>query len=188
MMKKNLSLIAAFLLAWSAAPALGADAHTHGVASLNMAVEGDTLEIGFETPLINLISFEHAPRNDKERQEARKMAEILRNPGALFLFPKEAQCSLKSARLESEAIADELGHDDHDAKTEEAKHDHDEGEEHGDLDAEFVFTCRNPALLNRIEVALFKAFPSLKSIEAQLVTPRGQKAAKLTPRANRIQW
>jgi hypothetical protein len=173
-MKKIFFLLAFFL---AGAPAFGHKAHTHGVAKLNLAVEGDTVEIGFETPLINLISFERAPKNDKEREEARKMESILKNPHTLFLFPEDAQCSLKTSRLESVAIAHEPDNEKHSHET-----------EHADLDAEFVFTCQNPLALNRIEVRLFQAFPAMKRIEATLITPRGQKAMRLTPRANRLQW
>ena len=179
------ALAAALFLAFT--PAFGLDAHEHGAAKLNLAIEGNTVEIGFETPLINLISFERAPKNEQEREEVRKMADLLRHPQTLFLFPKGADCRLKTLNLESEVLADELlGVSDPAEKHGEDADDH--KTEHADLDAEFIFTCQNPAALNQIEVGLFKAFPALKRIEAQLVTPRGQKAAKLTPRANRLIW
>jgi len=182
-MLKTLALAFVFLLA--AVPAFGYEAHEHGAAELEIAIEGNTVEIELETPLINLISFERAPQNDKEREDVRAMASILRNPQTLFIFPKAAECSLEKTSLESDVLADELGHSsDHDAD----KHDADEHSGHADLDAEYVFTCRNPAALNAIEVQLFKAFPAMQRIEAKLVTPRGQKAAKLTPRANRLTW
>jgi uncharacterized protein YfcZ (UPF0381/DUF406 family) len=181
-MKKTPTLFfLALCLAVVGAPAFGHKAHTHGVARLNLAIDGDSVEIGFATPLINLISFERAPKNDKEREEARRTAALLQDADNLFVFPSDAECSLKNLRLESEAIASELnpahGKDAHETKS-----------DHNDLDAEFVFICQNPAALNQIEVRLFQAFPKMKRIEAELVTPRGQKAIKLAPKANRISW
>ena len=48
--------------------------------------------------------------------------------------------------------------------------------------------CRHPEKLNSVTVNLFKVFPGLRQMEVQMVTPKGQKAAKLTPESNVIQW
>ena len=59
-------------------------AHVHGVASLEVAIDGGTLTLQFETPLANLLGFEHAPRNEKQKQAVRAMADRLREAGAVF--------------------------------------------------------------------------------------------------------
>ncbi|MCL2076096.1 MAG: DUF2796 domain-containing protein [Betaproteobacteria bacterium] len=184
-MKKLFLALAFFLIA---APVIAHKAHTHGAARLNLSVEGDTVEIGFETPLANLISFERAPGNDKESEEARNMAAVLRNPATIFIFPRNAQCSLKTMLLKADVLARELDSTPYEHEHGHEQENHDNADGHADLDAEFVFTCQNPAALNQVEVRLFQAFSALKRIDANLVTPRGQKAMRLTPRSNRLQW
>ncbi|MCL2020864.1 MAG: DUF2796 domain-containing protein [Betaproteobacteria bacterium] len=186
MKKLSSCLILALFLA--GASAFGHDAHTHGIARLNLVIEGINVEIGFETPLINLIAFERAPKNDKERQEVRNMATALRNAHTLFIFPPDAKCGQTSVLLKADVIAEELAYTANEHERGQENHAHAAGDGHADLDAEFVFTCQNPAALKQVEVRIFQAFPALKRIEAELVTPRGQKAIKLTSRANRLQW
>src|SRR3954469_21515167 len=45
-------------------------AHEHGVARLDVAVEGTKIMVMLDTPLDNLVGFEHEPRNDAEHQKA----------------------------------------------------------------------------------------------------------------------
>ena len=181
MKKISAALFLALSLAAASAPTFAHKAHAHGAAKLNVVIDGDDVTIALETPLINLISFERAPRNDKEREEAKSMAAVLQNAEALFLFPQDAQCRLKSVQLEASAIAAELG-------AAAAKKPRAAKDDHNDLDAEFSFTCQNSAALNQIEVRLFQPFPQMKRLDASLVTPKRQKATRLAPRNNRLSW
>jgi hypothetical protein len=171
------------LCVWAFTPADGRahepGAHVHGAAAMNLALYGQNVDIELETPLDNVLSFEHTPKSDSEKQEAQKMAATLRRAEALFLFPAAAACELKEVSLESEAISAELlsGKSGGAGAAEEF-------EGHADLDADFSFVCRNPQAITRIEVALFKYFPRLNEIEVQLVTPAGQKSAELTGQNN----
>src|SRR5690606_20886978 len=55
-----------------AVPALAQHAaHEHGVADLRVAAEGNTVVIEFDSPLDNLVGFEHAPRDDAQRMALR---------------------------------------------------------------------------------------------------------------------
>ncbi|MEO6563194.1 MAG: DUF2796 domain-containing protein, partial [Nitrosospira sp.] len=49
-------------------------AHVHGAGSLEIAIDGAAVQINLYSPLDNLLGFEHAPENEKERQTARTMA------------------------------------------------------------------------------------------------------------------
>jgi hypothetical protein len=152
-------------------------AHVHGAAEMTLAIEEQLVEIGLETPLDNVLSFEHSPQSESEKQEVKNMAAALRKAELLFVFPVEARCEVKEVELSSEAISAELlsGKDGGAGA---------ESEGHADLDAEFSFLCRNPEAIKRIEVNLFKYFPKLQEVEVQMVTPAGQKAAELNPEDN----
>ena len=41
--------------------------HEHGVASLNVALDGQTLEIQLQSPAMNLVGFEHEAKSDADK-------------------------------------------------------------------------------------------------------------------------
>ena len=207
-----LLFFAGFLAAGSAALAEHA-AHEHGAAHLRISVEkipnqgqapsadpaasvpaGEVeVEIALETPLANVLSFEHAPTTTAQRDEVRAMAALLHKADALFLFPEAARCRNTKISLESEAIDETLLLPPETAKpmppvAGAKKSDAGKEAEHADLDAEFTFRCAHPAALSGLDVRLFAKFPNFREIEAELVTEKGQKAAELTPASSRLAW
>ena len=62
-------------------------AHEHGVATLDVAVDGRTLTLQFESPLDNVVGFEHAPRTDKQRAALKNMEEKLQATSASPSMP-----------------------------------------------------------------------------------------------------
>lgn len=148
-------------------------AHVHGIAKLQVAVDGDILTLGLESPLDNLLGFERMPRSEKQKAAVRDMAERLNKPGALFLPTPAAKCAAVSVKLVSPVL-------------EPAKKGNDDG--HADLDAEFVFKCAQPNALRGVAVKFFDGFRHLRQIDVQVVGPRGQAAAKLTAAQPQISW
>jgi len=95
------------------------------------------------------------------------------NHAALWRFSVRAQCVAEAPVLV------EGGAHDHD-------HDHDHDHAHSDWSVRYRFRCAVPAALTRIETQAFAAFPSLQTIEVQLVDARGARAFALTPAGTRI--
>ncbi len=172
------------------------EAHVHGIAHMNLLVEKQAVEIELVSPLANVLSFEHEPETDGQKQEVRDMAAIMRNADKLFILPADAQCEVKEVSMSSEVISPELLSAEVEKERQSSHkhngHSHDGGheEEHGhsDLDVDIAFICRNPEKLDSINVGMFKAFPNLHEIEVQMVTPKGQSAAELTPDSAVIRW
>jgi hypothetical protein len=188
-MKKMLVAAVVVSVLGLAASAFAHEAHVHGLARMNLLVEGQKVEIELATPLANLVSFEHEPETDAQRKEVRDMAAVMRKADALFVLPAEARCRLQEVSLESDAVSREL------LSREGADHGrghnagHSSGEHgHGGLTAEISFMCSNPEKLNSISVGMFGAFPGTQKIEVQVVTPKGQSAAVLTPGSAIIRW
>lgn len=174
MLKSRLYLLMTLSLA--ALSTNAAEAHVHGVASLQVAVDGSSLSLNLSSPLVNLLGFEHLPHTDKQKAAVAEMARKLRQADKLFAPTSTAGCKLKSGKLESVALGN--------AK----KEDHEDGGDHADMDAEFVFQCGHPAELHDLDVKLFAAFPGLHQLKTEVVTQRGQTAATLTPSNHRIKW
>ena len=171
-------------------------AHQHDAANVNIAVDGARVHIVLESPLANLLPFEHAPATLEQRQEVKEMARRMHQAETLFQLTPAAECRLENVRLASEKLDAALL--DPNSPLEPAQAAGGKGqrgkgkkaakEEHGDLDADFLFTCAKPDKLNSVDVLLFAAWPGLKRIEAQAVTPKGQRAAKLTAKKHLISW
>jgi hypothetical protein len=167
--------------------------HVHGAAELRIVVDGPHLQLALETPLVNVLGFEHAPRNEKQRAAVRAMAAKLRRPQELFTPTPAARCTAGDVRLESAVLAPELlGENkgtDAAASTQRAPAPQKEqSSEHADLDASFSWRCESPAQLKGIDVGLMKAFPGLRKLDVQVVGPRGQSATQVTPAKRSVTW
>jgi hypothetical protein len=156
-----------------AVPVHAAKPHEHGVAMLDVAVEAGRVSFSLETPLDNLLGFEHAPRTDAERAKADAALARLRDAAALFRIDSAAGCTLGKVELVSSALG--LGPVAAGGK-----------EGHADLDGQFDFRCTAGARAGFVEVGLFDAFPALKRIELQLVTPKGQMKVTLRRPQSRV--
>jgi hypothetical protein len=175
-------------------------AHEHGVARLDIAVEGGTVQLDLDSPAVNLVGFEHKPGNAKERAALDKAVSDLKQGVTLMSFTPAAQCSqkrvmVKSGLLEHEGEADHgHGHDadkgDH--HEEEAEHEHDDegeagGDEHADIAVFWEIGCARVDALREIDFrGFFERFPGASRLEVQAVLPGGQTGAELTPSASRL--
>ncbi len=168
------------------------EAHEHGVASMNIAVEGNNLYIEFSSPAANIVGFEHHPRTQAQKETVQDALKQLQSAKALFILSAGAQSQLLSAAAETD-IDDEP---DHHAASEhgQAKGEHyekkpyaaDEHERHSEFKARYHFICKKPGRLSEIEVGLFRVFSGIERIEVQLVSETKQAAMELTARMYKI--
>ena len=156
-----------------APPAFGAPAHEHGVARLDVGVEATRVVLFLDTPLDNLLGFEHAPRTEAERQKADAAVASLRDAAALFRIDPAAGCTLAKVELRSGALG--LGKVDAAAK-----------EGHGDLEGQIEFQCTAGSKASFVEVRLWDAFAGFKRLDLQVATPRGQMKATLRRPQTRV--
>lgn len=155
------------------------ETHVHGQSQLEITIEGKQLTFRFESPLDNLTGFEHAPRNERERQILDKAVNILRQTNQIFVLPPAAACIAGTAQLSSPVLS---------ITDDNKKKSHHEHEEHGDMDARYVFNCANAAVLNEVDVKLFEFFPRLKRITVSFAGPKGQRASQLFGKQSRFAW
>ena len=154
-------------------------AHEHGVASLNVALDGQTLEIQLQSPAMNLVGFEHEAKSDADKAKVAAARQHLEQPQALFALPIEAKCALQDSELDSPLFG---GH---------AHDEHEHADEHGhsDIDASYRFACANAGALKTLELgSFFGTFPGTEKLEVQLIGPSGQQGAELTPSNSRLSF
>ena len=183
-MKGNVFRLLGLCLVAGCAEALAHGPHVHGTGELHVAVENNKVDVEFHSPLDNLLGFEHAPKTASQRAAVKAMTAKLNKPETLFRLPKAASCTPDPARIDSpfdSAAATP-------SKSVKPAHKEDDDEEHADLTATFRFVCTNIAELDSMEIAVFEAFPGTKTIKAEIIGPRGQSAATLSPKRRVIKF
>ncbi|MGL4995494.1 MAG: ZrgA family zinc uptake protein [Deefgea sp.] len=137
-------------------PAIAAphSAHVHGVAEMDVVVDGKKVLITLASPADNLLGFERAPKSDYEKNKVKDVNAQLQF--AANLFALNAEC--KSAKPVITMPSFGQG-------------------EHSDISAEYTFECSNQA--TKIKLPLWQLFPGVKSLTVNLVTEKGQQQLKL---------
>jgi len=153
-------------------------AHVHGIATLNLAMEGDELEIEFASPAGNIVGFEHEAVTAAERRAIRDAIEQLRKGNELFDLPLAASCSLHVAKVEHGHGEEEKREDGHGQDAEhddgdEHEHDGEDGDTHSEFHARYRCEC-NGSAIETIGVRLFEYWPRIEAIRVQALTPDGQ--------------
>jgi hypothetical protein len=147
--------------------------HQHGVAKLQVAVDGPVLSLFLDSPLENLLGFEHYPSTQQQRAAVSALRERLQDAKAVFVPTPAARCAATTVRLESPVF--------------ETKPAAGAGG-HADLEAEYSFRCDRPDRLRDVEVRLFDGFPDMRRIDVQVAGPRGQVSAALSASNRTVAW
>jgi hypothetical protein len=159
-------------------------AHVHGVSQLNVAIEGQAVEMEFISPGADIVGFEHVAESVQDRQAVEDAVANLRQGQSLFAFPTEARCRLEEAEVVSGQV--KTGHDDPEEHEQAGGGTEHGNEEHAEFRARYRFHCDDPDGLTHMDVMLFELFPATQEIEAQTVTSRGQSAQELTRASTRL--
>ena len=158
------------------------EAHEHGVAELNIVLDQSVIVIQLLSPAVNLVGFEHAPRDDEQKLLIENTLVTLNQGDKLFEFPSSAGCQLESADVQSSLDNDHEEHGEHDHEDELAdSHSDNEEDTHSEFEANYEFECKDLASINQIDTTLFELFPLTEEIAVQLISPDVQTTTSLAP-------
>jgi hypothetical protein len=152
--------------------------HVHGMAELNVALDGNVLWIELNSPAMNIVGFEHAPQSAEQKAAVHDATETLKDGGPAFGTSADASCRLAEAKVTTDI--EHPGTEHHDEADEHREADEHADEAHSEFQASYRFECAAPDALKQIEVRLFELFPGTEEIEAQVISGAGQTAAELT--------
>ncbi len=187
------------------------EAHTHGLAELNVAYDAQQLIIELRSPAVNLIGFEHEPQNIEQQVEIENLIRSIQAPENYFVVPPS--CALNSIDFSSpftgaddfgrERSEEEGAHDDehehhqerHEQREEHGHHERHEEEhegEHGsenhkDIVVSYEWDCADKNL-SAISVNLFRVYPAIEKIDAQWIVSGKQGAKVLTKSSSNLQF
>ena len=172
------------------------DAHEHGHGTLDIALEGEELVVELRIPAVNVVGFEHAPRDDAEREAVRRAMVPFGDAASVLVLPAEAECEVEEVDAEifsmaheddeEEAHRDEDGHDHEGDEDGHAKDEHEEhgpdssAEAHSELHATYHFHCHEPGRIGRVDVRVFEHLRDAEEIDVRIVTPTAQLATELS--------
>lgn len=142
--------------------------HQHGVARIDVALDGSRLTLTVDAPLDGFLGFERAPRSEAERKSAAELLARLKAPQGLFTPDAAAACTLDSAVVKAPVLESGGG-----------KIRAGQGGDHADLEAEYGYTCAQPQALRALDVGLFDAYPRLQRIEVQVAGAKAQSKVTL---------
>ena len=172
------------------------DAHVHGIAALNLALEGEEVHIELDSPAANIVGFEHAPSSEADHAAFDKAVAALKNGDQLFRFNNEAGCRMEKAMVTSPFLKEE--HDDqpnkhsedhgHEKKGEHGHEEHEGEETHSDIEAVYHFECDQPGKLTQLTVELFESFPATEELNVQYVIESKQGAKELTAKDHVVKF
>lgn len=157
-------------------------AHEHGHGTLSIVIDGPELVIELEMPGINVVGFEHAPNDEAQQRSVDEAIALFKRSNLIFVPTAAANCRARDAEVTM------AGGEQHDGEVhavgEHAKDDksgleHEKGELHTELHAEYRFHCKAPAELQTLEVRLFEHLTNVHDIDVQIVTPTLQTATEL---------
>ena len=137
------------------------DAHEHGSASLDIAIDTNTIEMRFESPAVNIVGFEYATDDDQQLLLIQLAKNNLSNFDAVFQLVGDASCQT----VESSAnwvTKHEEGHEEPSAS------------EHAEFIAEYQLKCKQVNYLTAIDVNLFEFFPGISDLDIQVIYSGGQ--------------
>ena len=159
------------------------DKHEHGTGELNIAVEGDSIELEFILPGFDVVGFEYKASSETDIAKIRNALMTFKDPDNMFLFPDKAQCALTGfdAKL-IEEHEDEHEHDhedEHEHKDEHEHEDESEKDSHSAFYAKYSLNCEYMNLLLIAQFTYFDSFSNSSELEIQFVSKVGSTSFEI---------
>ena len=150
--------------------AIDLDAHEHGSASLNIAIDSSTIAMRFESPAVNIVGFEYTTKDAQQQLLIQQAKNNLSNFDAIFQLAGAVSC--QTVQLSANWVTKhEESHEEHE---EHEEHDKAPSAEHAEFIAEYQLECTQLNNLTAINVNLFEFFPAISDLDVQVIYSGGQ--------------
>uniref|UniRef100_A0A486XJ97 Predicted zinc-binding protein n=1 Tax=Rheinheimera sp. BAL341 TaxID=1708203 RepID=A0A486XJ97_9GAMM len=144
--------------------AMAFGAHVHGHAILTLVLEGNEMQLAFQSAAQSVVGFEHKPRTPEQQQEVAAAIAVF-NQGDWFSVNADANCELTLAEASTDLTELQANSG------------------HADFYANYQMLCQRPASLSELQLNLFQLLPALQHMDVQWVI-NGQQGATKTSLAN----
>lgn len=144
------------------------EAHVHGQATVDVALDNGMLELALRAPGIGILDFERPPANSGE-QAALARAQTILQKGRWVSLPSAAQCRLDDAAATADGFAAVA------MQAPPGQH------THAGFTATLRYHCANPAALRALVLPLPTLFPGLHEVIVNTAAATGQGRSVVTP-------
>lgn len=163
------------LLSALTASADNLNAHQHGQAELQLAMDGQSVELMLLSPADSLLGFEHEPRTKTEQETVESALTWLTETPLINTV--SGSCSIQTSEVHYAHAGDDAHHEEHD----DHEHEHHESEEttHTDIEVFQTLNCPDLAPDSQLVTSLSEQFPAIENLDIQWAGPEGQGALRL---------
>ena len=149
--------------------AIELDAHEHGTASLDIAIDGNAIEMKFKSPAVNIVGFEYTTANEQQQLLITRAKNNLSNFDAMFQLVGDLYCQTVNASAHW-VTKHEEGHEEADEAIVGG---------HAEFIADYKLECNQAQNLAGIEVKLMEFFPAIADLDVQIIYSGGQSKQEL---------
>ncbi|MET0409391.1 MAG: DUF2796 domain-containing protein [Hyphomicrobium sp.] len=147
--------------------------HVHGQGTLDIAVEGNKIEMELTAPGMDIVGFEHVASTNDQKAAVEKAKAKLADVLTVFKLPDAAKCKIDTANVENRKETHQPGEKDDDDDKPGAP-------QHSEFHATYTITCEAPENVTGIETVYFKDFGGGQLLNVNVTTSKGQTQAQLT--------
>lgn len=141
-------------------------AHVHGMATLDLVMDGQELMMHLRSPLMNFLGFEHQPETEQQKAIYQDMLQQLERKDSL-LTVEGTTCQAESIEIEDPfENLDQEGH--------------------ADVDVSYFFRCEQADKITGLKINLFDLYNRIETLQVQMVLPNGQQQLELNPQRTTI--
>jgi Protein of unknown function (DUF2796) len=153
------------------------DAHVHGIAEINIAVEGAKATVEFRAPTESVMGFEHEAKSESDKKKRDAAVEQLRAKGGqMVVFDPKLGC--KSSDMKT-AIVETNGESTKAQSGKDAHKDQKKSGEHREVHGTFTVACDKPLAGSRVKFGVSKVFRDIQEIKVQVLGDSGQSGATI---------
>jgi hypothetical protein len=147
--------------------------HVHGQGTLDIAVEGNKIEMELVAPGMDIVGFEHVATTEDQKAAVEKAKAKLADVLSVFRLPVAAKCKADTANVENRKETHHPGEKDDDDDKPGAP-------QHSEFHATYTITCDAPESVTGMETAYFTDFAGGQLLNVNVTTPKGQTQAQMT--------
>lgn len=148
--------------------------HVHGQGTLDLAIEGNKIQMELVSPGMDIVGFEHVASTPEQKVAIEKAKLELANVLAVFKLPAAADCKVDNATVENRAEVHKPGEKDDDDDDKPG------APQHSEFHATYSITCAAPERLTSMETTYFSQFSGGHLLDVNVTTSKGQTQAQLT--------
>ncbi len=167
--------VSCLLTVFFASTSRGAGAHEHGVARLQIALDGDAgtqATIIFETAADSIYGFEYEAKSAKDRDAQKAGLDLLKTSMPQILaFDHSRQCVLKNESLK--VVTEEEAHS---ARKPDPHHDE---VEHRSVEGRWSVSCGKSLLGTKLSINLVDKFSRIHDVRVITISESSQKSSTL---------